>query len=96
MGVLRYKIFRDLWAFKGRTLQVVLIIGLGAGSAGMIMGTRSLFIPEMQRTWQSMNPAMVNIFTGYVDEDELLVLGREEGVVEIEGSSSTTGSGVST
>jgi len=89
MGMLRYKIFRDLWAFKGRTLQVVLIIGLGAGSVGMIMGTRSLFIPEMQRTWQSMNPAMVNIFTGYVDEDELLVLGREEGVVEIEGSSST-------
>ncbi len=89
MGMLRYKIFRDLWAFKGRTLQVVLIIGLGAGSVGMIMGTRSLFIPEMQRTWQSMNPAMVNIFTGNVDEDELLVLGREEGVVEIEGSSST-------
>lgn len=90
MGVLRYKIFRDLWAFKGRTLQVMLIIGLGAGSVGMIMGTRSLFIPEMQRTWQSMNPAMVNIFTGFVSEDELLVLGREDGVVEIEGSSSTT------
>ncbi len=89
MGMLRYKIFRDLWAFKGRTLQVVLIIGLGAGSVGMIMGTRSLFIPEMQRTWQSMNPAMVNIYTGYVSEDELLVLGREDGVVEIEGTSAT-------
>ena len=89
MGVLRYKIFRDLWAFKGRTLQVVLIIGLGAGSVGMIMSTRSLFIPEMQKSWQSMNPAMVNIFTGYVSEDELFVLEDVDGVVEIEGFSST-------
>lgn len=89
MGVLRFKIFRDLWVNKGRTLQVVLIIGLGAGSIGMIMGTRSLFIPGMQDIWQSMNPAMINIFTGYVSENELTVLEDEDGVVLIEGFSNT-------
>lgn len=89
MGVLRHKIFRDLWAHKGRTLQVVLIIGLSAGAIGMIMGTRSLFIPGMQDIWQSMNPAMINIFTGYVSEDDLIALRDVDGVVDVEGMGNT-------
>ena len=30
MGVIRYKIWQDLWSNKTRTLQVVLIIAVGA------------------------------------------------------------------
>lgn len=89
MGVLKSKIFRDIWSHKGRTLQIVLIIGLSAGAIGMIMSTRSVFIPGMQDIWQSMNPAMINIFTGYVSEDELYVLKNVDGITEIEGKSST-------
>jgi putative ABC transport system permease protein len=87
MGVLGVKIFRDLWNNKGRTLQVVLIIGLGAGSIGMIMGTRNLLIPGMQAIWQSQNPAMINLFTAFLGEDDLQVLSKVEGVAEIEGKS---------
>src|SRR3990170_59402 len=89
MGVLGFKLFRDLWNNKGRTLQVVFIIGLSAGSIGMIMGTRNLMIPGMQEIWQSQNPAMINLFTGYLDEDELLVLEHEDGVTLLEGKSNT-------
>lgn len=87
MGVLGSKLFRDLWNNMGRTLQVVFIIGLSAGSIGMIMGTRNLMIPGMQEIWQSQNPAMINLFTGYLDEDELVVLENEDGVALLEGKS---------
>jgi len=86
MGVLRYKILRDLWGYKGRTIQVVLIIGIGAAAIGMILGTRNLIIPSMQAMWVEMNPAMINVFVGPpVTEDELLVLQQMDGVKEIEG-----------
>ncbi len=89
MGVLKSKVFRDIWSHKGRTLQIVLIIGLSAGAIGMIMSTRSVFIPGMQDIWRSMNPAMINIYTGYVSDDELYVLKDIAGITEIEGKSST-------
>lgn len=87
MGVLGFKLFRDLWHNMGRTLQVVFIIGLSAGSIGMIMGTRNLMIPGMQESWQSQNPAMINLFTGYLGEDELIALENEDGVALLEGKS---------
>ncbi|MEJ2600369.1 MAG: ABC transporter permease [Anaerolineales bacterium] len=76
---------------KGRTLQVVLIIGIGAAAIGMIMGTRNLVIPGMQGMWRSIHPAMINIFLGSsISEDGLNSLKREDGVQDIEGFSSTT------
>jgi len=89
MGVLWYKIFRDLWQHKGRTLQVVLIIGIGAAAIGMIMGTRNLVVPGMQRIWQGGSPAMINLFVApSITENELQVLEQTEGVRQIEGVSS--------
>ena len=61
MGVLRHKIWSDLWANKGRTLQVVLIIAMGTAAIGMIIGIRSLVIPTMAVRWQAINPAMINL-----------------------------------
>ena len=91
MGVLRYKIFRDLWTNKSRTLQVVLIIGIGAAAIGMIIGTRALFIPGMADLWRSQNPAMINLFVGPpLSQDDLYALKNVDGVVDIEGLSSTT------
>ncbi len=90
MGVLNFKILRDLWNNKGRTLQVVLIIGLGAGSIGMIMGTRTLFIQGMVDIWKSQNPAMINLYTPSISEDELEVLVQTDGVIESEWKNTMT------
>lgn len=91
MGVLKYKIIRDLWNNKGRTLQVVLIIGIGAAAIGMIMGTRNLVIAGMEGMWHQIDPATINLFVDPpVNEDELTILKREEGVEDVEGFSSTT------
>lgn len=90
MGVLWAKIFRDLWGNKGRTLQVVLIIGIGAAAIGMIISVRNLVIPGMVEIWTRGNPAMINISVDPpVTEQELEVLKRVEGVAAIEGFSNT-------
>jgi len=91
MGVLRYKIWNDLWANKGRTIQIVLIVAMGAAAIGMIIGTRNLMIPVMQASWQAMNPAMINLTVSpTVDDDDLVTLQRVDGVEAVEGQSSTT------
>ncbi len=90
MGVLRFKVFRDVWMNKSRTLQVVLIIGIGAAAIGMILGTRNLVIPGMQNMWRGIDPAMINLFIGpSISPDGLANLKREPGVQEIEGFSNT-------
>lgn len=89
MGVLGFKLFRDLWNNKGRAIQVILIISLSAGSIGMIMGTRNLLIPGMQEIWKSQVPSMINLFTPYLGEDELQVLEDVDGVTVMEGKAST-------
>lgn len=91
MGVLWHKIIRDIWHNRGRTLQVVLIIAIGAASIGMILGTRNLMIPGMAYIWTKGSPAMINLFVGPpVTEDELQVLRRVEGVQQIEGFTNAT------
>ncbi|MEM7342635.1 MAG: ABC transporter permease [Chloroflexota bacterium] len=91
MGVIQHKIWYDLWKNKARTLQVVLIIAMGATAIGMIIGTRMLVIPNMQASWQSSNPAMMNfgVFPA-IDENDLTALKRIRGVEEIEGRGNTT------
>lgn len=91
MGVLRYKIISDLWGHKGRTLQIVLIIGFGAAAIGMILGTRNMVIPMMQEMWQSLDAPSIFLFVApNVSESEMEVLQRTEGVSEIEGIHSAT------
>jgi putative ABC transport system permease protein len=89
MGVLRFKIWRDLWGQFGRTVQVVLIIGIAAGAIGMIRSTRNLVINEMNQMWREIHPAMINLsISPPVNEDELIVLQHEDGVAVMEASSS--------
>lgn len=91
MGVLRYKILRDMWANKARTLQVVLIIGIGAAAIGMILSTRNLVIPGMQGMWRAINPAMITLYlSSPVDDDTLYATKNVDGVAEIEGFINTT------
>ncbi len=91
MGTLKHKIWHDLWKNKGRTLQVVLIIAMGAAALGMIISVRSLMIPAMQDGWQAINPAMMNfgVFPG-LDDDDLIAISKIDGVTEVDGLLNTT------
>jgi len=91
MGVTRYKIWYDLWKNKGRTLQVVLIVGMGAFAIGMIVTTRMLIIPQMHEIWRSSNPAEIVLWASPpVNDDTIRSLGRIEGIDSIEGYSTTS------
>ncbi len=91
MGVLKYKIFRDLWINRTRTIQVMLIIGIGSAAIGMILGTRNLVVPGMQRIWTEGHPAMINIFIDKsITTDDVTQLGRTPGVTEIEAFNNAT------
>ncbi len=91
MGALRFKIWYDLWHNKGRTLQVILIIAMGAASIGMIIASRNLLIPNMRRGWQATNPAMINLAVDPpVTDDELLVLKRVKDIADVEGFQTST------
>jgi putative ABC transport system permease protein len=91
MGILRYKIFRDLWINRTRTLQVMLIIGIGSAAIGMILGMRNLVVPGMQEIWTSKHPAMINIFIDKsITEDDVTQLGKTTDVKEIEAFNNAT------
>ncbi len=91
MGALRFKVFYDLWINKARTLQVVLIIGIGAAAIGMILGTRNMVVPGMQAMWQSIDPAMILMYTGpSVSQDQLNALKRVRGVATLDAYTTTT------
>lgn len=86
MGVLRDKIWRDLWEHKGRTVQVVLIIAVGAFAIGMIIGTRAFMTAGIEQIWQSSSPAMIYLWTTpSVDDDTVIALQHLNGVTEVEG-----------
>jgi putative ABC transport system permease protein len=85
MGVIRHKIWKDLWANKARTIQVVLIIGMGAFAIGMIVSTRNLVVQGMEQGWIDSSPAMIALATSArVDDDTIRNLKRIEGVVNSE------------
>jgi putative ABC transport system permease protein len=91
MGILRYKIWHDLWSNKGRTLQVVLIIGMGAFAIGMIIGTRTLMVEGMTDGWQASSPAMINLWVHPpIDDKAVAVLKEVDGVADVEGFSTTS------
>ncbi len=86
MGVIRYKIWSDLWANKGRTLMVVLIIGFGAASLGMIVGTRNLVIDGMASGWREINPAMIALLASpSIEQESIDSLKEIDGLEEVEG-----------
>lgn len=61
LGVIRYKIWRDLWENKGRTLRVVAIIAIGAFAVGATLGGKEFILKDLARTWQASNPATIGL-----------------------------------
>ncbi len=90
MGVIRYKIWSDLWARKARTLQVVLIIAMGAFAIGMIVTTRTLMVGGMDFIWRAVSPATITLWTNpRVGDDTIMALKRIEGLEDVEGYATT-------
>lgn len=86
MNVLVDKVWADLWEYKGRTLQVVLIIAMSAFAIGMIIGARNFIIQGMAEFWRSSSPAMIQLGVDpAVDDETLLALNRVPGVTDVEG-----------
>jgi cell division protein FtsX len=91
MGVIRHKIWSDLWNNKGRTLQVVLIIAMGAFAIGMIIGASSIVRVRLAEVWQSSSPATINLWADpQVSDEQLTALKSLAGVEDVEGFMSTS------
>jgi putative ABC transport system permease protein len=91
MGVIRYKIWNEVWQNKGRTLQIVLIIAIGAFAIGMIIGGRNLFQARAGESWRASSPAMITLAVNpAVDDTMLTSLKGIRGVKQVEGYIETT------
>ena len=55
MRVIYHKIWSDLWHHKARTLQVALIIAMGAFGIGLVIGARNLTVKAIAQSWQVSN-----------------------------------------
>ena len=86
VNVIYYKIWRDVWHNKARTLQVVLIIAVGAFAVGLIIGARNLTLKAINTSWQAASPSMIKLAVDPpMSDEELLALKKIDGVAEVEG-----------
>lgn len=90
MTTLYQKVWADLWGSKGRTLQVVLIVALGAFGIGLVVGGRNLIVAAFNADWQKVEAPTINLTVNpAMTDDQLLALKNIEGVEETEGLVST-------
>ncbi|MEW5960876.1 MAG: FtsX-like permease family protein, partial [Chloroflexota bacterium] len=86
LGVIRYKIWRDLWENKGRTLRVVMIIAIGTFAIGAIIGGKEFMTKDLTRTWEASAPASIGLnVTPAVDEEMINTLTHLPGIERVEG-----------
>lgn len=86
MSGLLTKVWFDLWDDKTRTLQVVLVIALGAIGIGLVIGGRNLIAESVLTGWQSAEPPNIKLnVEPPLTAAQIERLGRIEGVAEVEG-----------
>lgn len=86
MKVITYKIWADLWGNKARTLQIVLIIALGAFGAGLVIGGRNLTAVAINADWQRGKPAAMKLSVDPpMSEAQLIGLESLAGISAVEG-----------
>jgi len=86
MSVIHHKIRFDLWENKGRTLQVVLIIAIGAFAIGTTMGALQYISQDISRVWRGTNPPMIGMWVDpAIDETMIESLQNLNGVESVEG-----------
>ncbi len=86
MGVIRHKIWYDLWANPGRTLRVVIIIAIGAFAVGTVLGAKEFILKDVNRAWTASNPATIGLnVKPAVSDDTLTSLEHPDGIDTVEG-----------
>jgi putative ABC transport system permease protein len=85
MGVLRYKIWYDLWHRKSRTLLAVLSIAAGVFAVGAIYGMVYQLLDGMDAAHRAVTPSHINIILrNYVNEAIVTDLEALDGVAAID------------
>ena len=86
MNVIRYKTWHDIWKTKRRTLQIVLVIAIGAFAIGTTMGAPVLINKDLDQSWAASQPPMIGLWVDPpIDQAMLDSLARFDGVETIEG-----------
>lgn len=86
MGVIHHKTWFDLWENRSRTIQVVLIIAIGAFAIGTTMGGAELIRRDITRVWQGTHPPVIGLEVDPpVDDTMLDTLAHMTGVATAEG-----------
>jgi putative ABC transport system permease protein len=85
------KVWHDLWSHKSRTIQVVLVIALGAIGIGLVIGGRNLIAGTIADQWRQAEPPNIRLaVTPALTADQLRGLERIDGVYQVEGLQNTS------
>lgn len=93
IDVIWNKVWRDVTARKGRTVQVVLSIGVGIFAIGVTMGLLDIMEDRMGKTWRAADPAHITVGGGFeggpvgsgVTTDTIQAVGNLPGIEDAEG-----------
>ena len=85
MLTLLSKVWFELWQDKTRTIQVVMVIALGAIGVGLVVGGRNLVAGAVSESWQAAQPPHIKLSVNPpLTSDQMDRLARIEGVAEVE------------
>ena len=91
MSSLFAKVWHDLWSNKARTIQVVVVIALGAMGIGLVIGGRNLIAGTIADQWRQAEPPNIKLsVTPPLTDQQLKQIERIEGVYQVEGLQSSS------
>jgi len=80
------KVWYDLWSNRARTIQVVLVIALGAFGIGLVIGGRNLIAGTIADQWKLAEPPHIKLgVTPPLTDEQLRTIERIDGVYQAEG-----------
>ncbi len=86
VGVIRFKVWSDLWGQKGRTIQTVLAIAIGAIAVGASLGASRMIADGFRQVWLASSPSMISLEVDPpVDQATLDSIKSLDGVIAVEG-----------
>lgn len=80
-----YKVIRDLWGSKTRTILVVLSIAVGVFAVGMIISSQEILMHNLARGYHSINAASASLYTAPFDNDVVKSIRRMKEIRDAEG-----------
>jgi hypothetical protein len=91
MTSLLRKVWFDLWSNKPRTLQVVMVIALGAIGIGLVIGGRNLIAGTIADQWRNAQPPHIKLSVNPpLTQEQFRTLERIDGVYQAEGLLNTS------